>query len=84
MVKLFSVAEMQLLEKEANRKGLSYADMMDNAGKGIANEIDIAYSHLPNKNIFALVGSGNNGGDALVALSYLAKKQWKTCAYIVQ
>jgi len=31
-----------------------------------------------------LVGSGNNGGDALVALSLLANKRWKTCAYIVR
>jgi ADP-dependent NAD(P)H-hydrate dehydratase / NAD(P)H-hydrate epimerase len=84
MVKLFTVAEMQALENEANRKGLSYVEMMENAGFGIANEIDIAYSHIPNKNIFALVGSGNNGGDALVALSYLTKNQWNTCAYIVR
>jgi NAD(P)H-hydrate repair Nnr-like enzyme with NAD(P)H-hydrate epimerase domain len=44
MVKLFTVAEMQSLENEANQKGLSYAEMMENAGFGIANEIDNAYS----------------------------------------
>ena len=84
MVKLFSVSEMKALEKEANDSGLSYDEMMENAGKGIAKEIDSAYSHLDNKQAIALVGSGNNGGDALVALSYLSQNKWDTCAYIVR
>jgi len=84
MVKLFSVTEMKALEKEANQSGLTYEVMMENAGRGIAQEVDLAYSHFSNKKIFALVGSGNNGGDALVALSYLARNKWETCAYIVR
>ncbi len=84
MVKLFTVKEMQALEKEANSGGLSYEMMMENAGKGLAEEIEIAYSHLENRRIIALVGSGNNGGDALVALSYLSLTKWDTCAYIVR
>src|SRR4030065_1461943 len=84
MIKLCSVAEMQALEKEANNKGLSYERMMENAGEGIAKEIQLAYSHLTNNKIIALVGSGNNGGDALVALSLLATQNWNTCAYIVR
>jgi NAD(P)H-hydrate epimerase len=84
MVKLFSVKEMQALEKEANENGLTFEMMMENAGEGIAKEIDIAYSHNINKKVFALVGSGNNGGDALVALYHLSLLQWETCAYIIR
>ena len=84
MVKLYSVKEMQILEKEANESGLTYEMMMENAGQGIADEIEFAYSQLSNKKIIALVGSGNNGGDALVALYHLSLKQWETCAYIVK
>ncbi len=84
MVKLYSVKEMQALEKEANENGLTYELMMENAGKGIAEEIQTAYSHLKNKNIIAIVGSGNNGGDALVALYYLSKRKWDTYAYVVR
>ena len=84
MVKLFSVKEMQSLEKEANEKGLTYEMMMENAGKGIADEIVFAYSHLSTKKVFALVGSGNNGGDALVALYHLSLEKWDTYAYIVK
>ncbi len=84
MVKLFTVKEMQALEREANDKGLTYDHMMENAGKGIAKEVAFAYSHLSSKKIMAIVGSGNNGGDALVALSELAKQKWETSAYIVR
>lgn len=84
MIKLFSVSEMKSLEMEANDSGLTYEQMMENAGRGIAEEIEISYSQLPNKKVIALVGSGNNGGDALVSLSYLAKSNWETYAYIVR
>lgn len=84
MVKLFSIKEMQALETEANENGLTYEIMMENAGKGIAEEIEVAYSHLPNKKVIALVGSGNNGGDALVALYHLVINHWETCAYVVR
>jgi hydroxyethylthiazole kinase-like uncharacterized protein yjeF len=83
MVKLFSLKEMRALEKEANDNGLTYDMMMENAGGGIAEEIENAYSQLTNKNVVALVGSGNNGGDALVALYYLSLNHWNTCAYLV-
>jgi ADP-dependent NAD(P)H-hydrate dehydratase / NAD(P)H-hydrate epimerase len=84
MVKLFSVNEMQALEAEANTHGLTYEMMMENAGKGLAKEIEIAYSHVNNKKIVSLVGSGNNGGDALVALTQLCKNNWKAYAYIIK
>ncbi|PWB52958.1 MAG: hypothetical protein C3F13_10045 [Anaerolineales bacterium] len=84
MVKIYSVKEMLSLEKEADSSGLSYAMMMENAGKGLAGEIERAYSHHHNKTVLALVGSGNNGGDALVALQELARLNWETYAYIVK
>jgi hydroxyethylthiazole kinase-like uncharacterized protein yjeF len=84
MVKLFSVKEMQGLEIEANASGLTYELMMQNAGNGLAKEIDAAYSHINNKKIVALVGSGNNGGDALVALHQLMSNNWNAFAYIVK
>ena len=43
-----------------------------------------AYSHLSTKKVLALVGSGNNGGDALVALYHLSLEKWDTYAYIVR
>ena len=84
MVKLFSVAEMKSLENEANQSGLTYERMMENAGRGLAVIINDAYSHLSNRNIIGLVGSGNNGGDTLVALEQLILDQWVVYAYVVR
>jgi NAD(P)H-hydrate epimerase len=84
MEKIVSVTEMQAIEREANARGLSYAQMMENAGSGLAKEIDIAYSHITDQSVLALVGSGNNGGDALVALAGLAELGWRICAYLVR
>ncbi len=83
MVKFVSVEEMKAIEQEANSKGLAYEQMMGNAGRGLAEEINAAYSHISPKKVLALVGSGNNGGDALVALCHLISFGWSTIACIV-
>jgi ADP-dependent NAD(P)H-hydrate dehydratase / NAD(P)H-hydrate epimerase len=84
MVKLFSVTEMKAVENEANQSGLTYEIMMENAGQGIGTIISNAYSHISPKIITGLIGSGNNGGDTLVALEQLSSNKWETNAYIVR
>jgi NAD(P)H-hydrate epimerase len=83
-MKLVSVAEMQAVEREADAQGLSYAQMMENAGRGLAIVVRDAHSQLRTKKILGLVGSGNNGGDTLVALTYLAQWGWQAGAYVVR
>jgi NAD(P)H-hydrate epimerase len=82
MAKLVSVAEMRAIEKAAHASGLSYAQMMENAGRSLANLV-IAHSHQGKHNALGLIGPGNNGGDTLVALAALAAAGWKTAAYFV-
>jgi len=84
MVKLVSVAEMQAVERAADAAGLTYAQMMENAGRGLAEAVRQRYGHLPQKSAYGLVGSGNNGGDTLVALTHLAGWGWRTSACIVR
>jgi ADP-dependent NAD(P)H-hydrate dehydratase / NAD(P)H-hydrate epimerase len=83
MQKLVSVGEMQTIESQADAAGLSYAQMMENAGRALAEQVHEVYFQNGNA-AFALVGSGNNGGDALVALAYLAEWGWKTGACLVR
>ena len=83
-MKLVTVAEMQVVEREANANGLTYELMMENAGKGLAEVVDEVYAAEKNGGAFGLVGSGNNGGDTLVALAILAERGWKATAYIVR
>jgi NAD(P)H-hydrate epimerase len=83
-MKLVSVAEMIAIEKEANAGGLTYEIMMENAGRGLAEVILEEFGYMEEQGALALVGSGNNGGDALVALAYLVEEGWKASAYIVR
>jgi hydroxyethylthiazole kinase-like uncharacterized protein yjeF len=82
MEKYLSIAEMITVEKAADAAGHSYEKMMACAGASLAEEILTAYSYYENKEILALVGSGNNGGDALVALKKMLQKGWHANAYL--
>jgi len=83
-MKYVSVAEMIAIEKEADRSGHTYDQMMEHAGRGLAETVRDAYSQITEKRALGLVGSGNNGGDTLVAFAYLQEWGWQTTAYIVR
>jgi hydroxyethylthiazole kinase-like uncharacterized protein yjeF len=83
-MKYLSVAQMQAIESEANASGFSYAQMMENAGHNLAEVLLDQYGYLEEGGALGLVGSGNNGGDTLVALDYLAKEGWRVTAAIVR
>ena len=72
MIKVFSVQEMVAAEQAADAAGLSYAQMMENAGRGLAEAIRQRFD-VRGMQILILVGPGNNGGDGLVAGRYLAE-----------
>lgn len=83
-MKLVTIPEMQKIEKEADSNGLTYDDMMEKAGLGLAEVVEEYYKDLNAQGALGLVGSGNNGGDTLVALAHLAEWGWKTSAYVVK
>ena len=78
-----SVAKMVEVEKASDQAGHTYPMMMACAGRSLADEILLAYSHdseVPL--VLSLVGSGNNGGDALVAMEILLDFGWDCVAYL--
>lgn len=83
-MKLVTVAEMKAIEKEADSGGLTYAQMMENAGQGLTEVIEDLPVEDSEREVFGLVGSGNNGGDALVALTHLAADGWRARAYLIK
>jgi NAD(P)H-hydrate epimerase len=84
LYRIVSVEQMRALEKEADSGGLSFAQMMQNAGNGAGFQIDKKFKDLDRRSMLGLVGAGNNGGDALVALTYLQKRAWETRAYLIK
>lgn len=83
-MKLVTVSQMQAIEKEADAGRLTYDQMMENAGQGLADIILGLYVGDEPSEVIGLVGPGNNGGDTLVALSTLAAQGWKARAYLVK
>src|SRR6185436_20730875 len=83
-MKLVTVSQMQEIEKEADSGGLTYDQMMENAGQGLANIVLDLFVEDIEPEVLGLVGPGNNGGDTLVALTALAKEGWKAHAYLVK
>ena len=81
---LVSVAQMKELEKQADAGGLGYERMMAKAGKGLAELIHTRFWAQDGLSVLGLVGSGNNGGDTLVALAHLIHDGWTAKAYIVK
>jgi NAD(P)H-hydrate epimerase len=76
---------MLAIEKEADANGLSYTEMMENAGGGLAEVVlDLFGESDEEWEAFGLVGPGNNGGDTLVALEQLAFEGWRARAYLVK
>ncbi len=83
-MKLVTVSEMQAIEKEADQKGVPYATMMERAGEGISKIVQSYYGATQNPKVTALVGPGNNGGDALVALASLRQQGWEVKGYLAK
>lgn len=83
-MKFVTVAEMQAIERESDASGWSYAEMMAHAGRGLADAVQEHFGYLAESGALGLVGSGNNGGDTLVALTHLADEGWKTAAALLR
>jgi ADP-dependent NAD(P)H-hydrate dehydratase / NAD(P)H-hydrate epimerase len=81
-MKIVTVEQMQAIERSADAAGGSYETMMQNAGRGIA---DWVYQNIYDwQSVIGLVGSGNNGGDTIIALNCLAKRGIRTIAFLVK
>jgi NAD(P)H-hydrate epimerase len=62
---------MRALEAAADAAGVTYADMMERAGRAVAERVKELIADIPDARIAVLVGKGNNGGDGLVAARLL-------------
>lgn len=66
--RIVTVAEMQVIERNADAAGHSYATMMEIAGRAVAEAILARYGRVSS---LVLAGPGNNGGDGLVCARHL-------------
>ena len=73
MIRIADVAQMRRIEAAADASGLSYAQMMENAGLALAARARALLSDIRGAQVLLLIGAGNNGGDGLVAARRLAE-----------
>jgi hydroxyethylthiazole kinase-like uncharacterized protein yjeF len=73
VLKVVKTEQMQRIEKAADASGLSYDEMMANAGAAIARNILKQWPEVRTSRVLVLVGPGNNGGDGLVVAFHLSK-----------
>ena len=64
-MKSVSAAEMKEIERVADSRGLSYRQMMENAGTAAFEAMRKNWPEA--RNIVIFTGKGNNGGDGFVA-----------------
>ncbi|MDO9538727.1 MAG: NAD(P)H-hydrate dehydratase [Methanocalculus sp.] len=78
-----SPVRMQSIEKNAAALGVSTLQMMESAGRALADRAlaDRALDRSP-EDVLVLCGKGNNGGDGFVAARYLARHTECTCIYL--
>src|SRR5712691_12154373 len=70
---MIAPVEMRVLDRNAQHFGVSISELMENAGRAVA---DVARSEfrVDGKEVLVLCGTGNNGGDGLVAARHLANE----------
>src|SRR3990170_3084936 len=64
--------EMRVLDRNAVHFGVSILELMENAGKAVADVARKAF-RVAGKRVLIVCGTGNNGGDGFVAARHLAQ-----------
>lgn len=70
-MKVITTDQMQQLEQDAIKSGISLEMLMENAGEAVTSEAKRFLDDIRRQHILILIGPGNNGGDGLVAARHL-------------
>ena len=81
-MKLVTTARMRTLEHAAVEAGATWEGLMEQAGWGVSQEAMQLLGAARGRNVLALVGPGNNGGDALVCARHLHDAGARVALYI--
>ncbi len=70
-MRIVSASEMREIERAAFERGMSYYEMMENAGRAAAEYIKDNTRDFETKLCLIAAGTGNNGGDGYVAARHI-------------
>ncbi len=75
--------EMRALEINSEALGVPTLLLMENAGRSVKDEIVRALGDVRGRTVFAFVGHGGKGGDALVAVRHLVGEGAKATVFLL-
>ncbi|GAG66910.1 unnamed protein product [marine sediment metagenome] len=81
--KVLTGYEMVEIDKIAIKRGIKALDLMEKAGQKVANITKKELEDFGKKNVLAICGKGNNGGDGFVASSILHSKGFNVITYYI-
>jgi len=81
-MKVLTVEQMHQVEEVCAKIGLPTNELMENAGKAVAEEVRRILGNVNEQHILIMVGPGNNGGDGLVAGRHLHDWGAKVSLYL--
>lgn len=81
-MRIVTVAQMKQMEQNANKSGVSYLQMMENAGTAAYREIRSAWPEA--RSLAIVAGKGNNGGDGFVVARLAALEHLTVSVILVE
>lgn len=82
---IYTCEQMRVIEENADVKGLSYIQMMENAGNGCADKIHSVVNGMGGaaRSVAILCGAGKNGGDGYVIARNLSDRGYSVRLVLV-
>ena len=80
--RIVTAAQMKEIERAGDAHGLSYLQMMENAGMAAYAELQKQFPH-PGR-LLVVCGKGNNGGDGFVIARAAAKDGWNVTVLLAE
>ena len=80
--RIVTAAQMKEIERAGDAHGLSYLQMMENAGLAAYAELQKQFPH-PGR-LLVVCGKGNNGGDGFVIARAAAKDGWSVTVFLAE
>ncbi|MCI2415386.1 MAG: NAD(P)H-hydrate dehydratase [Candidatus Aramenus sp.] len=75
--------EMRALEVNSEALGVPTLLLMENAGRSVKDEVAMALGDVKGKTVYAFVGHGGKGGDALVAVRHLVGEGARAVVFLL-
>lgn len=83
MMRILSAEQIRAVEAAADKSGISYLRLMENAGAACAKVVRLRFDNTDKRRVVVLCGKGKNGGDGFVAARKLYENGYSVRVVLV-